>query len=115
MRIVVLDESKERIAQFGDILKRSKHDIDYLRGSNDFITRIQKSVPDRVLIDADAWKHGRAIYRYFSIGRRLENVPMTVYNAPDGFVGLTDRPKHNADIILPKSATTESIVETITK
>jgi hypothetical protein len=113
MRIVFLDESRERLNQFSDLLKRSRNDIDYIRGSSEFIARIEKSSPDRALIDADAWKHGRAMYNYLGVGRKLENTPITVYNAPEGFTGLTDRPKHNADVILPKSASLESIVDSI--
>jgi hypothetical protein len=110
MRLLVLDESRERSTQLIDLLKKSRHEVECISNTNDFIAKSTgKSVPDRILVDADSWRHGKAIYDYFGIGLRLESIPLTIYNSPEGFAGPADRPRHNADVLLPKTATIEQV------
>ena len=113
MRIVLLDESRERSTQLTDLLKKAKHDVEWIRSTNEFMVRLEKTAPDRILIDGDAWRHGRAIYNYFGMGHKLENIPLTVYSASEGFAGLADRPKHSGDAVVPRAASIEAIVETV--
>jgi hypothetical protein len=113
MRIVLMDESRDRSVQLTELLKKARHEVECIYSSNDFINRVMaKSTPDRILADADTWKHGKAIYNYFGIGRKLENIPVTVYNIPEGFSGISDRPKHNSDVLLHRAATLEQVAAT---
>jgi len=114
MRIVVMDESRERSTRLVELFKKGRHEVECLRLSNEFINRMMaKSPPDRVFVEADTWKHGKSIYNYFGIGRKLESIPVTVYNIPEIFAGIADRPKHNADALIPRTATLEQVAETI--
>jgi hypothetical protein len=113
MRVVIMDESRERTQQLVDLLKKGRHEVECMAATNEFINRLMsKSTPDRIMVDADSWKHGKAIYNYFGIGRKLENIPVTVYNIPEGFSGISDRPKHNADVLLQRTATLEQVAAT---
>jgi hypothetical protein len=116
VKIVVMDESRRRAVQIAEQLQRSKHDVTCFTMSNDFMAAIGRSpLPHRVALDMETWRNGRSIYSYFGVARKLEDVPMVFYNAPEDFVLLQDRPRHNKDEILPGPPVVEAVVEALGK
>jgi DNA-binding NtrC family response regulator len=110
MNLVLLDESKKRKQLLEPMLQERGYTVRICSGSNDFIDSLDKIKPDRVLIDFEAWKHGRAIYAYMKIGKKIEQIPVTFYNAPEKFAGITERQQHPGDKVLKRQTTVEAIV-----
>lgn len=113
MKIVVLDESKKRKEQISEILEKKKIDVVCCSLSGEFIETVEESTPDQILMDVDSWSTGRAIYNYFGFNKKLENVPILFYNAPENFVTINSRKRHNNDRVLNKPSEVESIVQAI--
>ena len=113
MNLVLLDESKKRKQQLETLLQERGYAVKACSGSNEFIDLIEKAKPDRVLIDFEAWKHGRAIYSYFKIAKRIEHIPITFYNAPEKFAGIPERLQNQNDKIIKRQTSVEAIVSAL--
>jgi DNA-binding response OmpR family regulator len=100
MQILLLDESKKRRTQIAELLQKKKHTIRQCAASNDFMSVIEDSAPDRIILDGDTWRKGRAIYAYFNFGKKLENIPIVFYNVKEGAVTITGRESNAKDRIL---------------
>jgi hypothetical protein len=68
---------------------------------------------DVVLISYLAWGHGKSLYRYFDISSRLEQIPIVLFDAPEGLSRLDSRPAHRQDRIVGKPSKAELIVEAL--
>jgi len=110
MQVVILDEFRQRGAQIAEGLG-SGCKVSNCQLSNDFLTQLNGAAPDKVIIDLPTWNSGRALYNYFEVSRKLETIPVVVYNAPENFETLPGRPRHNRDKVLPKPADVASVVE----
>jgi DNA-binding NtrC family response regulator len=109
---MLLDESRKRATQITEAVGNGKHTVVRCSSSNEFMTALgDASAADKLLLDVDSWNNGKAIYRYFDVSRRLEDMPVIFYNAPEEFSGIADRPKHSKDHILTKPTETDAIVE----
>jgi PleD family two-component response regulator len=115
MKVLVMDERRQRAGEIGELLRKKKHDVVECVCSNDFMTAIQESVPQAIALDLDSWNRGRAVYEYFGQARRLADVPIVFYNAPEDFSTLPDRARLERDAVLPKQSPVETIVETVSR
>lgn len=111
MKILLLDESRKRVAQIAEAIGNGKHTVVSCTNSNDFMVAVTEETPDKLLLDVETWNNGKAIYGYFDVSRKLEDIPVVFYNAPEEFPGMADRPKHSKDHVLPKPSEAEAIVE----
>ena len=101
MKVVILDEASKRKQSIIEKLEARGHSAFGCRASGDFMD----------IIVADSWRHGSAMYRYFSFGKRMSGIPVIVYNAPESFTALPDRPRHDEDIVLYRNADVELIID----
>jgi DNA-binding NtrC family response regulator len=115
MSVVVLDESRKRCAQLADALEKSKRPVACCRNSNEFMTKISGGLPDRIVMDVESWTKGRTIYAYFDIAKKIAEVPIVFYNAPENFATIEDRSKHGQDEILPAPTPVEQVAELVRK
>jgi DNA-binding NtrC family response regulator len=113
MKILVMDEVKSRKTQIAEALEKSKHKVTQCSGSNEFITALEEQSLHCVCLDYETWHHGRSIYTYFKIAKKMERVPVIFYNAPVHFSALVNRSKHEKDQILPKPTDPKAIVDAI--
>jgi len=88
MKILVMDEVKSRKNQIAEALEKGKHKVVQCSGSNEFLTAMEEQSPHLVCLDFDTWNHGRSIYNYFKIPKRIEQMPLIVYNSPQTFPRL---------------------------
>jgi hypothetical protein len=63
------------------------------------------------LIDVDSWQHGRSLYAYFQVGKKIERIPALFYNAPQNFTAVNERARHEKDYVLPKPSEVDSIID----
>lgn len=82
MTVLLMDDTRKRRGQIGELLLK-KHSVIECFTSNDFIAQLETTTPDLLLLDADTWKKGAAIYHYFRIGKQLEKMPVVLYNADE--------------------------------
>lgn len=113
MRVLILDESRKRLHQLQEILSSKRHEVYKCENTNDFMRLINEEKPDRLLLDMESWIRGRMIYSYFRFHRKLEGLPILFYNAPESFVALGGRRRHDLDRVLYKPADIEAIVEAV--
>ena len=111
MRILVLDETGKQPRDIVELLYKRKHDAVLCAGSNDFITEVSGKAPQHICLNVESWNHGKAIYNYLGITRKIENIPITFYNAPEEFNGLPNRPQHKNDEIIRENAEPQLIVD----
>jgi PleD family two-component response regulator len=111
MKVVVLDESKKRTEQIVEILQKKRYTFVCCTQSGQFMETLQESLPDKIIIDYDAWLHGRMIYNHFNLSKRIENVPVVFYNAPENFVALNNRKRHDSDRILNKTTDSDAFLK----
>ena len=113
MKIVVLDESKKRKEQIADLLEENGHDVLMCSASGEFMETIETRAPNKILLDIESWQHGRAIYSYFKISKRIEDIPITFYNAPENFTVFPDRNPNPEDKIYFKHTDIEEVISEI--
>ena len=114
MKVLVMDDSRNRGAQIADLLRKRKHDVVCCTATNELMAAVQDAPPKALFLDVDAWRKSRAVLLYFGWARRLADTPIVFYNAPEGFTGLQERPRLERDAVLNKQATVENIVESLT-
>ncbi len=113
MDVLILDEVKSRKAKLAETLEKRRYKVVQCGTSNDFLGAVSNSLPSLILLDVDTWHHGRSMYSYFQIGKKIENVPVVFYNAPENFVALGDRNRHEKDYVLQKPSEVESVVDAV--
>jgi DNA-binding NtrC family response regulator len=113
MEIVILDETRSRKKAIVDSLEKNRYKVVQCGTSNEFMNAVSNTSPGLFLVDVESWQHGRAIYSYFQIGRKLEHVPVVLYNAPEKFSTLGDRNRLEKDRILEKPTEIDSILDAV--
>lgn len=108
-----MDDLKSRRAQVRDAAEKLSHEIIDCSTTNDFITNIEENNPQMLVVDMDTWKKGKSIYNYFHIGKKLENLPVVLYNAEEDTYFISDRTRNEKDRILPKPTDIETILDSI--
>jgi DNA-binding NarL/FixJ family response regulator len=111
MEIVILDELKSRRAAIAESLEKNRYKVVQCATSNEFMNAVTTMSPGHFLIDVDSWHHGRSVYSYFQIGKKIERFPVLFYNAPQNFSAVSDRIRHEKDYILPKPSEVDAIVD----
>ncbi len=111
MKVVLLDESAKRRQTITEKLESRGHVVTECRGSSEFLDAISSQTPGKVIIDLDAWKRGSAMFRYFDISKRILGTPVVFFNAHETFANIADRPRHDGDVILPRSSSVDIIVD----
>lgn len=112
MRILLLDDTEKRKVQLKDAIQK-QHEIVDCTSSNDLMSAVESEKLDLALLDMGTWKKGKAIYNYFRIGKKLENVPVVLYNAEEDAYFIADRTRHEKDRILSNPTEIETIVDTV--
>jgi DNA-binding NtrC family response regulator len=110
-----MDEVKSRKSQITEALEKGKHKVVQCSGSNEFLTAVEEQSLNLICLDFDTWNHGRSIYNYFKIPKRIEQMPLIVYNSPANFSAFTNRPRHDKDRILAKPSEPKAIVEAVSE
>ena len=110
MKIVVLEESKKRKEQIANLLEEKGHDAVICTASGEFMETIENSTPDKILLNIESWQHGRAIYTYFKFSKKLDDTPITFYNAPESFTAIPDRNPNQDDKIFTKYTEIEEVL-----
>lgn len=77
------------------------------------MTAVESEKPNLALLDMGTWKKGKSIYNYFRVGKKLENVPVILYNAEEDAYFITDRARHDKDRILSNPTEIETIIDTV--
>jgi DTW domain-containing protein YfiP len=77
------------------------------------MTVLESEKPNLALLDMGTWKKGKSIYNYFHIGKKLENIPVILYNAEEDAYFITDRARHDKDRILSNPTEIETIIDTV--
>lgn len=113
MKVVVLDEVRRRHPSLAEMLERERHSHVLCRGSAEFMEEIARGLPDRVLVDVRSWGRGTSIYKYFELGRKLEEVPIVFYNAPEGFVTIAGRRRHGQDRVVSGTSEAARVAEAL--
>ncbi len=111
MKIVILDETSKRKQALIEKLEARGHTAIGCRTTGDFMDTVVSQSPGKILVDSDSWRRGAAMFRYFGFGKRMAGIPVIVYNAPESFTNLPDRPRHDEDIVLNRGAEVELIVD----
>jgi len=113
MKVIVLDDARNRVASIRDAFSKKKMDAIICATSNEFMAALDTANFTAAYINADTWNKGRSIYDYFGAGARLENKPITVYNADERFAVITNRDPHDDDCLFSKPSDIESVLDAI--
>jgi len=113
MEIVLLDELKSRRNEIAQMLEKKRHTVISCASTNEFIAAIAKSSVGMFVVDVESWLHGRAIYSYFAIGKKMEHAPAVMYNAPQNFSVIADRTRNDKDFVVPPPFTAEAVIDAV--
>lgn len=113
MKIVVMDDTRSRREQLKEAIEKHHHAVTDIYSSNDLITLLDESTPDLIILDMETWRKGKSIYNYFKIGKKLENIPVLLYNAEEDTYFIQDRARHEKDRVLSKPTEIENIVDLV--
>jgi hypothetical protein len=113
MKVLIVDDQQKRATQLAELVRSRKVDAVVCCGSNEFMDALQGGSARAMLLDMETWRKGRSVYGYFGVARKLVDVPVVFYNAPEGFTALPDRPRLDKDTVLPTTATVETIAESL--
>ena len=113
MEIVIFDELKSRRTAIAESLEKNRYKVVQCGTSNEFMNAVNATSGGHYCIDVDSWHHGRSLYAYFQIGKRMERVPVLFYNAPQNFASLGDRTRHEKDYVLQKPSEVSAIVDAV--
>ena len=113
MEIVILDEVKSRRTAIAESLEKNRYKVVQCGTSNEFMNALNTMSVGHFCIDVDSWHHGRSLYTYFQICKRMERIPVLFYNAPQNFTTVTDRTRHEKDYVLQKPSEVNAIVDAI--
>jgi DNA-binding response OmpR family regulator len=110
MKVLIVDENRKRRLQILDQLQKKKHAATQCSASGDFMACIDDSAPDRIILDAETWKKGRAMFGRFNFAKKLENIPILFYNVAEGATVIAGREPHARDRILPETKEISDII-----
>jgi DNA-binding NtrC family response regulator len=113
MEIVILDEVKSRRTAIAESLEKNRYKVVQCGTSNEFMNALNTMSVGHFCIDVDSWHHGRSLYTYFQICKKMERIPVLFYNAPQNFTTVTDRTRHEKDYVLQKPSEVNAIVDAI--
>jgi hypothetical protein len=113
MKVVVLDEVKERHRRLRAVLEARPCTPVLCQGTAEFMEEILHGSPDRIAMDVRSWGRGGPVYRYFEFGHKLEEIPIVFYNAPEGFVTIGGRRRHDRDRVVFEDDRLETLAEAI--
>jgi hypothetical protein len=113
MKVLVLDELVNRAQQIAEQARGKNIDATCCSNSNEFLVALDQGKVGAIALDIESWQKGRAIYGYFGTVRRLVDIPIVFFNAPEGFTALPDRPRLDKDAILPVATPVETVVESL--
>ncbi|MBD3320328.1 MAG: response regulator [Chitinivibrionales bacterium] len=113
MEILVVDDSRKRQGILCGMLEKKGTSISCCSSSNDFISVVDESAPDRIVLDLDTWRKGKGIYNYFGFAGRLSGIPIVFFNAPENFSTLQGREPHEQDRILRHPTEVKDLVSVI--
>jgi len=113
MKILIMDDSSSRRGQVSEAVEKLSHEVVTCSTTNDFITNLEEVEPQMVVVDMDTWKKGKSIYNYFHIGKKLEKLPVILYNAEEDTYFIPERTRNENDRILPKPTDIEAIIDSI--
>lgn len=113
MKIIIMDDTRKRREELKTAVEKHHKNVLALYSSNDFITTVEESVPDLILLDMETWKKGKAIYNYLKIGKKLDNTPVILYNAEEDMYFIQDRSRHEKDRVLQKPTDVSTIAELV--
>ena len=113
MEIVILDELKSRRTAIAESLEKNRYKVIQCGTSSEFMNSVNTVSGGHYCIDVDSWHHGRSLYAYFQIGKRMERIPVLFYNAPQNFTAVGDRARHEKDYVLQMPSEVNAIVDAI--
>ncbi len=113
MKVIVLDESKKRKEKIADMLEEKGYDVMACSATGEFMETIETLTPDRILLDVDSWKHGKVIFNYFKFSKKLTDVPIFFYNAPENFTSIVDRSQHQSDRVFNRQVDIDELVSSV--
>jgi DNA-binding NtrC family response regulator len=111
VEIVILDEVKSRRTAIAGSLEKNRFKVVQCGTSNEFMNAVNTMSPGHFCIDVDSWHHGRSLYTYFQVGKRIERIPVLFYNAPLNFTAISDRTRHEKDFVIQKPSEVDTIVD----
>ena len=115
MKVLVYDESAKQRQLVVEALEKNKHTVTVCSNSNQFMTAVTEGVAGKIVADVGSMVHGRSIYNYFDIGKKIEKASVVFYNAEEEFAGVDFRPTTDLDVILHAPLDVSAIVEAVTK
>lgn len=115
MKILVMDDVISRKSQIAEALEKNKHKVIQCSESNDFLTAVEEQSLNIICLDFDTWNHGRSIYAYLKIPKRLEQMPLIIYNTPANFSAFNNRPRNDKDRILTKPSEPKAVVDAVSE
>ncbi|MBD3344114.1 MAG: response regulator [Chitinivibrionales bacterium] len=113
MEILVFDESRKTRDALTDSLGKKNTNVTCCSSSNDFMTTMQETSPDRILLDVTTWRKGTAIYNYFNFAPRLNKIPVVFFNAPENFSSIQGRESHEQDRILREPTDIQDLISVV--
>jgi|GEM_PF-758309 len=113
MKIIIMDDTRKRRDELKQAIEKHYKNVLAFYSSNDFISSIDESIPDLILLDMETWKKGKSIYNYLKIGKKLENTPVILYNAEEDMYFVQDRSRHEKDRVLQKPTDVGTIAELV--
>ncbi len=113
MKFILVDDSRKRREQIKTAAAKRQYKVVDCPTSNDLMTAIEVEKADLMVINSDTWKKSKSIYNYFKIGKKLESLPVILYNAEEDSYTIQDRNRSDSDKILPKPTEVETLIEAI--
>ena len=110
MKLLIMDESANRTEQLSEVLKQKNFDVESCVISGDFMEQIESNMPDMLLLDVDTWQRGYSIYKYFDFLKKIDDLSILFYNAPENFVTISGRQKNDKDRVVKKPYDIDSII-----
>lgn len=99
MKIVILDEAKKRNNKLVELLEQKGHEAIGCFGSGEFMDQIESHSINRIFMDITSWQHGMGLFGYFRLAKKMVDIPITFYNAPENFNSISDRNPNQNDKI----------------
>jgi len=113
MKILIVDDLKKRKQQIKEAIEMRHHEVSDCHLTNDFMDALENNSYDMIVLDMETWKKGKSVYNYFKVGKRLENIPIILYNAEEDTYFIPDRVRHEKDRILSKPVDVDTVIDTV--
>lgn len=113
MKLVILDENRNRQELLAKKLEEKNHKVVSCTNTSAFMNALNGLSCDRVIIDIESWRRGRSIYSFFNVESKLASTPILFCNASEGFTKLSARAQNEQDLVLTKPTTEEAILKSL--